>query len=63
MRCDGYWRIYCEAAWRTVLIKYSTMEFTDGNSCSSKVKDWEKSAQSACLVIQFGCLDTYGYGV
>jgi hypothetical protein len=38
----------------------STMEFTDGNFWSSTVKDWEKAAQLARLVIQFGYLDITG---
>jgi hypothetical protein len=39
------------------------MEFTDGNFWSSKINGWEKPAQSARLVIQFGYLDTVGDGV
>jgi hypothetical protein len=39
------------------------MEITDGNSWSLKINDWEKPAQLAHLVIQFGCLDTVGDGV
>jgi hypothetical protein len=56
------WGIYCEAALSTVLVKYSAMEFTDGYSWSLKDNGWDKPAQSARLVIQFGCLDTVGDG-
>jgi hypothetical protein len=39
------------------------MEFTDGNSWYSNINDWEKSAQSARLVMQFGRPDTVEDGV
>jgi hypothetical protein len=45
------WGIYCEAARSTVLVKYSTMDITDGNSWSSKTNDFEKPIQSARLVV------------
>jgi hypothetical protein len=45
-----------------VLIKYSTTVFTDGNSWSSKINDWEKPAQPGHLMIKFRCLDTAGDG-
>jgi hypothetical protein len=57
------WGTYYEAARNTVLVKYSTMEFNDGNSWTSKINDWEKPARLERLVIQFGCLDTVGDGV
>jgi hypothetical protein len=41
-------------------MKYSTMDFTVGNSWSSKINGWEKPAQTIHLVIQFGCPDTVG---
>jgi hypothetical protein len=57
------WGIYCKCVQSTVLMKYSSMEFKEGNSWSSKVNDWEKPVQLAHLVIQFGYLDTAGDSV
>jgi hypothetical protein len=39
-------------------LRDTVIEFTDGNSWSSKINDGEKPAQLARLVIQLGCLDT-----
>jgi hypothetical protein len=56
--CDG---VRCtEEHIAKQLVRYSTVEFRDGKSCSSEISDWEKPALSARLVIQFECLDTAG---
>jgi hypothetical protein len=57
------WGIHYEDAPSTVIVKYSTTEFINGNSEQSEINGWEKQAQSARPVIQFGCLDASGEGV
>jgi hypothetical protein len=47
------WNIYYKAAWSTLLVKYTTMEFADENSYSAKISEWKKSVQLAHLVNQF----------
>jgi hypothetical protein len=44
-------------------VKCSVIHFTDRNSLSSNKTNQEKLSQAACLMIQFGCLNTIGKDV
>jgi hypothetical protein len=55
--------MYGEVPRRAVFVKYSTVEFIDGNLWLLRINDWLKPAQSAHLSVQFRCHDTVRGGV
>jgi hypothetical protein len=55
-----------QAIWEKItqskeFMKWSIMLSTEENSWSSRISDWEKATQSACLIIKFRCQGSRGH--